>query len=249
MKNRAALALLPLLVAGCNSADTTNVSAPATPVPSAPAPAGSAWVDTISRTADGGYVMGNPNAPLKIIEYGSRACPFCAKFDADGFPALKQGYVANGKVSYEFRDYPVHGALDVAPILLGHCIADPSTFFPLLDQMFANQPTLLVNEQAVSSKIAATMGNAAPTQVAVAYAEGLGYLDFVKARGIPEDKARTCLNDAGAIQKLADRTQQANEKYQVSGTPTFIVNGVVLPLRPGEDPWVMLETALKTRGA
>ena len=245
MKLPASLALLPLaLLAACSGAGTDNASTPAAsaPVAAKPAPAGKAWADVVSETPEGGFRMGNPDAPLKLIEYGSRACPYCAKFSAEGMAPLKAGYIASGKVSYEFRDYPIHGALDVAPYLLGHCLS-ADAFFPMLDQMMSNQPTFLAKAEEVGPK-AVALGE--PTKVATAFAEGLGYLDFVKQRGVAEDQARACLNDKAKIAVLAANTDKANQQYNVRGTPTFILNGKVL-----EDTgdWAKLEPALKAAGA
>ncbi len=240
----AALPLLALAACGGSGSDG-NASGPVTPVATKAAPAGTSWVDTVSKTPEGGMRMGNPDAPLKIVEYGSRACPYCGKFDQEGFPTLKSNYIATGKVSYEFREYPVHGPLDLGPILLGQCTGDTATFFPILDQMFANQQTLLANEQAVSAKVQAAQG-ATPNQVATMYAEGLGYIDFMKQRGLPEDKARACLNDKAGIDKIVERTKFANDKFQISGTPTFILNGQKLD---NVGDWATLEPVLKARGA
>ena len=245
MKLTAPIALLPVaLLAACGGAGSENGSAPvaSAPVAAKPAPAGKAWVDVVSATPEGGYRMGNPDAPLKLVEYGSRACPYCAKFSAEGMGPLKSTYIASGKVSYEFRDYPIHGALDVAPYLLGHCLS-ADAFFPMLEQMMANQPTLLAKAEQVVPK-ATALGE--PTKVATAFAEDLGYLDFVKQRGVPEDQARKCLNDKAKIDVLATNTDKANQQYNVRGTPTFILNGKVL-----EDTgdWAKLEPALKAAGA
>lgn len=249
MKVRVSLAALPLLfVAACGGASTdgeANAAGPVAPVATAPAPAGKAWTDTVSATAEGGFVMGNPNAPLKLIEYGSRLCPYCGEFDRTGFAPLKEKYISTGKVSYEFRDYPIHGAPDIAPILLGHCTGDPATFFPILDQMFQAQPQLLPNLESVAQRIQA-QGNVTPVQSAVAYAEGLGFIEFMKQRGLPEAKARQCLTNMKAIQTIAQRAQDATQKYNVSSTPTFILNGNVLTT---VDSWPKLEAVLKARGA
>jgi len=233
-------------LASCGSGDAGGNIVASAPVAAKAAPTGKNWIETVSKTPDFGYRMGNPDAPLKLIEYGSRACPACAQFDAEGYPELKQKYVATGKVSYEFRDYPIHGPLDVAPILLGHCV-DESVFFPLLDQMMSNQPTLLANERDVSARIQAMPG-AAPAAVATAYAEGLGYLDFVKQRGVPEAKARACLNDAAKLDALTKSTAKANADYQVSGTPTFILNGSPVVLSGTGGTWAQLESVLKRAG-
>ena len=104
------------------------------------------WVKTFAATPEGGVRMGNPNAPVKLIEYGSRLCPYCGRFHAESMATLRGSYVASGKVSYEFRDYPVHGALDLAPILIGQCVST-ANYFPLLDQMMAAQPEILSHEE------------------------------------------------------------------------------------------------------
>jgi protein-disulfide isomerase len=245
MTVRTTLAILPLLlVAACGSGGDAGNGATPTSVPSAPPPAGTAWVDTVVKTPEGGFRMGNPNAPLKIVEYGSRLCPACKALNDEGLEPLKANYIATGKVSYEFREYPVHGPLDLASILLGQCTGDTATFFPILDQMFKNQETLLQNAQAVGTKLQATP-NATPNQVALAFGEGLGLIDFMKQRGLPEPKARACLSDPAGIQKIVDGQNFANEKYQVQSTPTLILNDVKLDV----GDWNGLKAALTQRGA
>lgn len=246
MKSGIAFAALPfLLLAGCgDDKSATATVAPAAPVAAKAAPAGTKWVDVVTRTPEGGYRMGNPDAPVKLVEYGARTCPTCARFDQEGFPALKSGMIAAGKVSYEFRDYPVHGALDIGPILLGHCV-EPAAFFPMLDEMMRNQATLLANEQKAAQGAQALQGKPA-TEIARHFAESLGYLEFVKQRGVPEQKARACLADQGSLDVLAKNLQVADTAYKISGTPTFIINGRVAD---GVLDWAGLERSLKAAGA
>ncbi|MFA6116097.1 MAG: thioredoxin domain-containing protein [Sphingomonas sp.] len=249
MKFRIAYAVLPaLILAGCGSGGTGgNSSAPAAaPVAAVPAPAGKAWVDTVEKTPEGGYRMGNPNAAVKLIEYGSRTCPHCAVFDAEGFPALKSGPIASGKLSYEFRDYPIHGSGDIPPILLGHCVA-PDQFFPMLDQMMLSQQQLLGDgSKQVPEADQARLANASPEEVATYFAQFYGYLDFVKQRGVPDAKARACLADKAMLTEIAKNTDAANQQYKIQGTPTFIVNGDVVP---DVAEWKALQPALKAAGA
>jgi protein-disulfide isomerase len=237
-----ALALVPLiLVAGCGKGGNEGNSTVAVK----PAPGGQKWEDVIVTTDDGGVRMGNPDAPLKLIEYGSRTCPHCAHFDEEGLPQLKSGYIANGKVSYEFRDYPVHGAIDVAPYLLGHCV-EPAQFFPMLDQMMTNQQTLLAAADKITPAEQASWQTKTPNEVATILAEKLGYLDFVKQRGVPEAKARACLADKGALDALTNRLKIADQQYHVNSTPTFILNGKKLD---DVGDWDTLKAALATAGA
>lgn len=248
-RTRLALAVLPLLItAGCGKGDgnSSAPTAPANSVAAKPAPAGQNWLDMVVRTPEGGYRMGNPDAPLKVIEYGSRSCPHCAAFDKDGLPALKANYIASGKVSYEFRDFPVHSILDIGPILLGQCV-DPAQFFPMLDQMMMHQDTLLADiEKKIPASDQQAFQTMTPNQVAAAVATKLGYVDFVKQRGVPEAKAQACLGDKAALERLAKDLQAADAKYKVGYTPTFILNEVKLD---GVDDWAKLEPKLKDAGA
>lgn len=241
-----ALALAPLaLLAGCGDGGSPDAAPTAAPnsVKAVAAPEGTSWVDTVTKT-DRGVLMGNPDAPLKIVEYGSRACPACAMFDIQGFDPLTQKYIATGKVSYEFRDYPIHGAMDLAPILLGKCV-DDAAFFPLLNQMFHSQSELLANAQQAGTEIQ-NMPGLSPAQTATAFAEKLGYLDFVKQRGVPDAKARACLNDKAALDKLTADTEYANTTYGIHQTPSFVLNGKLLD---NVGSWAQLEEVLKKAGA
>ena len=109
MKSRIVLAVLPFLLAACGDG-AGNSSAPAAPVAAVTAPAGQSWLDTVAQT-EGGFRVGNPDAPVKLIEYGARSCPTCGAFAREGAEPLLNNYVASGKVSFEFRDFLVHGAL------------------------------------------------------------------------------------------------------------------------------------------
>ena len=202
------------------------------------------WVKTFAATPEGGVRMGNPNAPVKVVEYGSRLCPYCARFHADSMATLRGKYVASGKVSYEFRDFPVHGALDLAPILIGHCVST-ANYFPLLDQMMAAQPQILAHEEDVVRQVQA-MKPATPTATAIAFAEKLDLIGFMAKRGMPAARTRACLSSKAGFDALAKRADDANRLYQIRGTPTFIVNGKVAD---GVGDWASLEPVLKAAGA
>ncbi len=239
---RSILILAPLaMLAACGGGSGGNSSAPAAPVEGAAPPAGQQWSQVVSETPEGGYRMGNPGAPVKLVEYGSRTCPACGAFAREGFEPLTK-LVETGKVSFEFRDFLIHGAPDVASAVLGRC-AGTGAFFPLLEQMYANQAATLDKLQAAPPEFQARVQNLPPAQQVAAIAEQAGYIDFVKQRGIPEDKARQCLADMNTVQKLVAVTEKATE---VQGTPTFIING---EKAEGAVSWTQVEAALKKAGA
>ena len=212
------------LIAGLPLAAGAATGAPAKKTaPAKRAPAKVNWVNVVAATPEGGMRMGNPNAKVKLIEYGSRTCPHCALFAKEGLPVLKAGPIAAGKLSYEFRDYPVHGSLDLGPILLGRCVST-AQFFPLLDAMFANQQTLLAKFQAAAAKTQG-MANATPNQIATSLATDLGYVDFVKRRGMTAARAQACLASTAGVDRIVAMTDAAEKQYSVNGTPTFTING------------------------
>lgn len=202
------------------------------------------WTRTVVQTPQGGVRMGNPAARVAVIEYGSRTCPHCARFAAEGLPALKAGYVARGRVSYEFRDHPIHGALDLGPILLGRC-GGTARFFPLLDAMFADQNILLSAIDRVQAKVAALPEDRTGRTAAIGFADGLGYTAFVAARGVPAVRARACLADVKAIDAIVARAGEAERDWHVESTPTFIVNGKAVQAAD----WATLEPLLRAAGA
>lgn len=247
---RFALALLPLFALAACGGGEGNSSAPvtsATAVPAVAAPAGKNWVDVVEKTADG-YRQGNPNAPIKLVEYGSRNCPTCGRFAAEGVEPLRANYIATGKVSYEFRDFLVHGAPDFAAALLNQCVPTEA-FFAVLDQFFANQNAFLDRTEALikgrPDLIQQLQAMPAP-QAAAGFADALGYVDFMKQRGVPEAKARQCLADQKNITAIAKTNAEATSVHNVSGTPTFFINDRVVA---DVASWQALEPALKAAGA
>ena len=244
---RFALALLPLLALAACGGGTENASTPvtsSTPVAQAAPPAGKQWVDIVSKTPEGGFRQGNPNAPIQLVEYGSRTCPTCGRFAAEGVEPLRQKYVSTGKVSYEFRDFPLHGAPDLALALLNQCVG-AETFFPMLDQMFANQSNFGEKMTALPESFLQQLQTMAPPQAAAAMAQGMGAIEFVKQRGIPEARARQCLADQATIKSIADVMADATNNRGVQGTPSFFINGKAVDAAM----WSQVETALQAAGA
>ena len=245
MKLPIACLILPLALAACGDDSSSNVSAgsPAKPVAAVAAPAGQNWEETVAVTPEGGHRMGNPNAPIKLIEYGSRSCPTCGQFGREGMRPLIDGYVKTGKVSYEFRDFFVHGAPDLALGLLGNC-SGPQTFFPILEQMYQNQLSYLDKLQSMSSAVQAQLQSQTPSQQLTTLAEQMGMIDFVKQRGISEPQARACLADKAKTDALAKFSDTATQEGGVTGTPTFLINGT----KADAVGWSSLEPLLKAAG-
>lgn len=241
----AALAPLALGLAACNKkqADGSAAAPSGDAIAKVAAPAGKQWSEVVSETADGGVVMGNPEAPLKLVEYGSLSCPHCAKLSQDGMAKLTGDYVASGRVSYEFRSFAIHPQ-DVPLTLLARC-GTLDTFFPLVEQVYANFDAMNapLGDKAVQEKANAAM-QAPAAQRMVGLADALQYTQFFSARGISVDQAHACLADGARAQKIADLAQKYGQSG-VEATPTLLLNGAKL----NTTEWTEVEAALQKGGA
>ncbi len=231
-----------VLLAGCNNTPESPAANPTAPL--ATAPAGANWVETTSETADFGMLMGNPNAPVKLIEYGALSCPHCANFSKTSRDALK-AYIAKGTVSYEFRTFLIHPQ-DVPASLLARCNGS-GPFFAISEQLFDTQNDwLMAKSQTITPAEQQSWAKMTPNDVAAAMGAKLGLIDFVQARGVGTEKAKACLADKSGIEKLETIAKVAQDKFQIQATPTFIINGQTVK---DTNTWEQLEPALKAAGA
>ena len=206
------------------------------------APAGQQWADVASVTDYDGYVIGNPDAPIKLLEYGSLTCGACANFAVTGIPTLREEYVNSGRVSYELRNQ-VHNGIDLVLARMVRCSA-PESYHALSEQVWANLGPLLEGAQSNPQGLEAAM-QMPEDQRFPAVAQVAGLYDFFAARGVSEDQARTCLSDFASVQKIADNSQSQSEELNVTGTPTFFING----RNVGTQNWASLEPMLQRAGA
>lgn len=244
-----AVATLALGISGCGKKDDTSATVPASSAAIAPvaAPAGQQWSTTVATTADGGYVLGNPNAPIKLVEYGSLSCPHCAKLAEEGDDPLIHKYVESGRVSWEFRSFAIHPQ-DIPLTVLAEC-GGKDRFFPLMLQIYANFDAMneVLNDKAAIAQAQAA-NSLPPKQRFVGIAKALGYTDFFAKRGLSVDQANSCLADTDRAQKVADLSNKYGNDG-INSTPTLLINGATLELTAGEEPWNELEAALQRAGA
>lgn len=235
-----------LALSGCGGKDEGNQASGApsgAPVAAVAAPTGTVWSETITVTKAGGFQMGNPNAPLKLIEYASFTCPHCREF-AQTTEAGLRAKVDTGKVSFEFRNL-IRDPLDLSVAILARCSGkDP--FFPLSQQLFANQDAMFQTIQAAGNPAYEAAMKLPRNQSLVRLAELSGLIDYVKARGIAEPQARACLANVADADRLAAESDAGAQEYKVEGTPTIILNEQKLD---NASTWPTLEAALKEAGA
>lgn len=166
-------------------------------------------------------VMGDPAALIEIIDYSSMTCPHCRMFHTKILPVLKKKYIDTGKVRLIFRDFPFDRTALMASVL-ARC-GDPKRYFSFLDVLFEQQPQ---------------WGAASDPQKALTRIGKLG--------GLSESDYQACLNDKALTDGIVKFRLDASQKYEVTSTPTFIVNGPKGQKRVvGAQPIEVFEQAMK----
>jgi protein-disulfide isomerase len=152
--------------------------------------------------------MGNPKAPMQIVEYAAPTCPHCAHFNETMFPALKKDYIDTGKAFYIFRVFPL-SQVDVAAESMARCLP-ADNYFQFIDLLFRNQSKWDPDGYQIPDVHAALV-------------------DQGKVAGMSADQVDQCINNADANKRATDVGQDAETKYGIQGTPSFIVNGEIAP--------------------
>lgn len=239
---------LALLLSGCGDESgkgTGNAAGGSTTAAAVPAPNGGDWTQTVQQTPEGGFRMGNPNARVKLVEYASISCSHCAEFEKAGAEPLRDNYVRSGRVSWEYRPFMIFPT-DPGIFMLLQC-RGPQTFFQLIDQLYADQSNWLGKLQALSPAQQQQLGAMQSQQQIAALVQITGMDQFFRLRGMPEAQISSCLANQKSLEQLANVTSTGTSQYQVTGTPTFFVNGDLVNTKEALY-WQYVEPALKAAG-
>lgn len=234
-----------IAVTGCNKQSNTVDNAPLKLEPVKPPPGGD-WAEIVSATPAGGFRMGNPQAKVQLIEYGSMTCPHCREFDESGVSPLINTYVKSGQVSYEFRNY-VRDAFDLTASLIARCNG-PKGFFPLERALYKDQLNWIGKIQAVPQAQIDPLKDLPPNRQFLELARLAGFQDWAAMRGIPQAKSTQCLTNTGEVDQLVKMTGDATDQFpDFPGTPTFIINGKMVELGPvtAKEVWPTLEGKIR----
>jgi protein-disulfide isomerase len=212
--------------AACNAEKGTNASTNNTPIKAIKAPNGD-WSKLVSRTEAGGYVMGNPNADVKLIEFGSLTCPHCAEFDEKGGEKLVNDYVKTGRVSWEFRNF-VRDPFDLTASLIARCNG-PDRFFQLAHELYADQRNWTSKIQEIPQEQFQALQGLGPEKQFLEIAKLSQLQQWAAQRGVPSGKSNTCLTDQNEINLLVQMNGDTTTQFpEFTGTPSFVINGKML---------------------
>jgi protein-disulfide isomerase len=238
----ALLAASSLALTACGSEAEGEAALDGDPIEAIAAPEGQSWLDTTTVSESDGYVLGNPDAPIKLVEYASHTCGGCAAFAQQAVEPLKEKYISTGIVSFELRNL-VRDPIDLAIATMVRCGAD-TAMQPLSDQAW-NSFDEVVPPAYQWLQTAEGLEGLETGERMVKIAEGAGLIDFFAARGLSADQAKTCLADGDAVEALAKRSTDQAKELGINSTPTFLLNGQNI----SNQSWATLEPMLQRAGA
>ncbi len=211
----------------------------AAPAPAQKAKAVPDWTRVVTQTPAGTFMLGNPRARTRIVEYFSYTCGHCAHFNVEGMGPLRTGWVRRGLASIEFRN-AVRDRYDLTAALLARC-GGKARFMMQHEALFNNfsawVPRLEAYEAALDGTPAPTDQDAAMADIATR----TGLTDLLVKRGLPAAAQRQCLADSASLKAVIATTQQAWDERKISGTPAFLVND---NLAQGVADWAGLKPLL-----
>jgi protein-disulfide isomerase len=157
--------------------------------------------------------LGAEDAPVTVIEYASFTCPHCANFHRDVFGTLKSEYIDTGKVRFVLRDV-YFDRFGLWAAMVARC-GDGSKYFGLTDLIFEKQKEWTQGE--TNAQIVDNL------------------MKLGRLAGMDDDMMDACLKDEAKAQALVAAYQTNAEKDQITGTPSFIINGEKNPNMPLDD--------------
>ena len=143
-------------------------------------------------------VLGDPNAPITIIEYASLTCSHCAAFHKNTMPRLKREWLDTGRAKLLYRDFALDKNAATAAVI-ARC-APKDEYFSLLSVFFSRQPSWSRLEDPI------------PVLAQIADSRGLSRADI-----------DVCLDDDDLVDGVLQMRLVGQDQHGVNNTPTFIV--------------------------
>lgn len=206
-------ALLVVACSGANSGDASSAASSDTQAATDDAPKDKSTAGEVSATD---MVIGDPNAPVTIIEYASVTCPGCAAFHERVFPGLKEKFVDTGKAKIVFREFPTP-PVDFSMIgsVMARCAGEKGgseAYFLVINALFQNQRTWIYGEDPKAE-----------------------LLKIASQAGMDEEAFDTCLKRQELLDAIEARVKEGSSEFNINSTPSFVMNGKKINARSLDD--------------
>ena len=178
-----------------------------------------AAVEVDVKAAETPRVLGDPDAPLTMIEYSSLTCPHCASFHAKSYKPIVENYVDTGKLKFEMRDFPLDQyALRASAMARA---IDGKPYFALIDMIFKQQASWTRAENPIDAL------------------KKIGRL-----AGISAETADAYMTNEALLDAILNGRIDAQKTYDVNSTPTFVIGDEVIT---GAEPYETFQKTIEAQ--
>jgi protein-disulfide isomerase len=204
LKNSALLTVTGGILTACNDGSNASADGSSRSTPSG----GDGTVDlgALMTATDGlpDIGLGDPDAPVVLVDYSSMTCPHCARFHTTSLPTIKTDYIDEGHVYYIFRDFPLDARARAAS-MLARC-SDEALYHDVVDILFERQREW------------ATAANPADALFSI-----------VGQAGYTQETFNACLTNRDLETAIVAGAERGAEEFGVASTPTIFINGARFP--------------------
>lgn len=148
---------------------------------------------------NGSPIIGNPNAPITILEWGDYQCTFCYKFHQSSLTTILSEYVESGKVKLVFKDFPLNGPDSVLGAEAAYCANDQGKYWEYHDKLYSNwagERTGWINNNSLNK--------------------------FAESVDLELEQFNSCLNEHKYKQKVLD-LEKFGREIGIDATPSFLI--------------------------
>ena len=159
---------------------------------------------SILKIQENDFYIGEPEAPVTIIEYASMSCSHCADFHNETLDDLKSEYIDTGKVKFVFRDFPFNYPALAGSMILS-CVPE-DVRYDYMNALYKLQKNWVMRDH---SKTRSEL------------------YKIMQSGGMQQDEFDACLSDINLENDILEGVMDAQREFNINRTPSFIVNGIV----------------------
>jgi protein-disulfide isomerase len=147
----------------------------------------------------GSPMIGNPSAPITILEWGDYQCTYCYRFHDSSLNIILDEYVTTGKVNLVFKDFPLNGPDSVLAAEASYCAEDQGKYWEYHDELYTNwggERTGWINKKSLNK--------------------------FAEDVSLDHDDFNLCMNDHKYLSRVLD-LEKFGKDIGIDATPSFLV--------------------------
>ncbi len=166
---------------------------------------------------EGWPTLGDPDAPVTLVEYSDYACPFCTQFQETTLPRIKEEYIDQGLVYFVYKDHPTVGGNKAAEA--AHCAGEQDAYWQYHDLLFENS-----------------------NQDRGKWSDPAIHQDYAEELNLDSEKLTECFQSNKFADKVTRSSQEATSQ-NVTGVPHFFINNEQIS---GAQPWEVFEQYIES---